>query len=38
MDVVATLHSIGLRHERRLSLDPTLSKRMKQQFIISKIT
>jgi hypothetical protein len=38
MDVDATLDSIGLTLERRLSLDLTLSKRLKQSFIASKIT
>jgi hypothetical protein len=33
MDIDATLHSIGLNLEGRLSLDPTLSKRLKQPFI-----
>jgi hypothetical protein len=37
-DVDAALHSIGLNLERRLSLDPTLSKRLKQPFVASKIT
>jgi hypothetical protein len=38
MDVDAALHSIGLSRERRLSLDWTLFKKLKQPFIVSKIT
>jgi hypothetical protein len=38
MDVDAALHSIGLSQERRLSLDQTLSKKLKQPFTVSKIT
>jgi hypothetical protein len=38
MDVDATLHSIGLSQEIRLSLDPTVSKRLKQAFVVSKIS
>jgi hypothetical protein len=37
-DVDAALHSIGLSWERRLSFDRTLSKKLKQPFIISKTT
>jgi hypothetical protein len=37
MDVDATPHSIGLSRERRLSLDLTLSKKLKRSFIESKI-
>jgi hypothetical protein len=38
MDADAVLHSIGLSQERRLYLDPTMSKRLKQPFVVSKIT
>jgi hypothetical protein len=38
MDDAAALHSIGLNRERRLSLDPTMLKKSKRQFIVSKIT
>jgi hypothetical protein len=38
MDVDAALHSIGLSRERRISLDPTSLKRLKQPFVRSKIT
>jgi hypothetical protein len=34
--VDAALHSVGLNLEKRLSLDPTLSKRLKQPFIASR--
>jgi hypothetical protein len=35
---LAALHSIGLSQERRLSLDQTLSKKLKQPFVVFKIT
>jgi hypothetical protein len=38
LDINCTLDSIGLSRERRLSLDPTLSKKLKRQFDASKIT
>jgi hypothetical protein len=38
MNIDAALHSIRLSLEKRLSLDPTLSKRLKQPFVASKIT
>jgi hypothetical protein len=38
MDADVVLHSIGLNWERRLSLDPTLLKRLKQPFVVPKIT
>jgi hypothetical protein len=38
MGVDAALHSIGLSWERRLSLDQTLSKKLKQPFVVSKVT
>jgi hypothetical protein len=38
MDVDATLHSIGLSQERRLSSDLTLSKKLKRPFVVSKTT
>jgi hypothetical protein len=38
MNIDAALHSIGLSWEGRLYLDPTLLKRLKQPFIVSKIT
>jgi hypothetical protein len=37
-DVDAALHSIGLSKERRLSLDLTLLKKLKQPFVVSKLT
>jgi hypothetical protein len=38
MNVDVAPHSIGLSQERRLSLDPALSKKLKRQFIVSKRT
>jgi hypothetical protein len=38
MDIDAAPHSIGLSRERRLSLDPTLLKKLKRPFVVSKIT
>jgi hypothetical protein len=38
MDDDVIHRSIGLSPERRLSLDQTLSKKLKQPFIVSKIT
>jgi hypothetical protein len=37
IDVDDVPHSIGLNQERRLSLEPTLSKKLKRLFIIFKI-
>jgi hypothetical protein len=38
MDDDVVHRSIGLSWERRLSLDQTLSKKLKQPFVVSKIT
>jgi hypothetical protein len=38
MDDDAVHLSIGLSQERRLSLDWALSKKLKQPFVVSKIT
>jgi hypothetical protein len=38
MNVDVAPHSIGLSQERRLSLDPALSKKLKRQFVVSKKT
>jgi hypothetical protein len=37
-DINIVPHSIGLNRERRLSLDPTLSKKLKRPFVVFKIT
>jgi hypothetical protein len=38
MDIDAIPHSIGLNRERRLSLDLALSNKLKQLFVVFKIT
>jgi hypothetical protein len=37
-DINVTPHLIGLNQERKPSLDPTLLRRLKQPFVVSKIT